>query len=122
MKCLCGFNQRPDSVVVLKKHIEDCMLTGILADMTPDPVVVWRNRELTVTKSPDEDEATMDFGIVRPDASRLKLEKKVADAQAAVHAVIDPLASVEEILEATKDIVLPGEEAPKKKTTPKKKA
>jgi hypothetical protein len=124
MKCVCGFKQKPDNVIVLKKHIEDCMLTGPLKDVYPDPVVVWRNHEFTVTTQVEEDEAIMDIGFVRPEISRVNIENKIAVQETIVQNAVQNLETPEEIIEAIQDVVLQGEtaEAVEEKPAPKKRA
>lgn len=130
MKCVCGFKQKPDNVIVLKKHIEDCMLTGPLKDVYPDPVVVWRNSEFSVALAADEGEAVMDIGFVRPEASRLAMEKKIIAETAIIQEVVQSLETPEEIIEAIDSLgIIPNDEpaveekpAPKKAAPRKKKA
>ena len=124
MKCVCGFKQKPDNVIVLKRHIEDCMLTGPLKDVYPDPVGVWRNHEFTVTTQVEEDEAIMDIGFGRPEISRVNIENKIAVQETIVQNAVQNLETPEEIIEAIQDIVLQGEtaEAVEEKPAPKKRA
>jgi hypothetical protein len=124
MKCVCGFKQKPDNVIVLKKHIEDCMLTGPLKEVYPDPVVVWRNHEFTVTTQVEEDEAIMDIGFVRPEVSRVNIENKIAVQETIVQNAVQTLDTPEEIIEAIQDVVLQGEtaEVVEEKPAPKKRA
>lgn len=124
MKCICGFKQRPDNVLVLKKHIEDCMLTGPLKNAYPDPVVVWRNSEFTVALKAEEDEAVMDIGFVRPEVSRVNLENKIAADQTIVQEAVQNLETPEEIIEAIQDAPMLDDEEPvvEEKPAPKKRA
>jgi hypothetical protein len=124
MKCVCGFKQKPDNVIVLKRHIEDCMLTGPLKDVYPDPAVVWRNHEFTVTTQVEEDEAIMDIGFVRPEVSRVNIENNIAVQETIVQNAVQTLDTPEEIIEAIQDVVLQGEtaEVVEEKPAPKKRA
>lgn len=126
MKCLCGFKQRPDNIVIFKHHVEDCLTTGSLKDLYPEPFVVWRNNEFTVAKELGEGEVAMEIGveIKRTEGARVRLEKKISDREATLQAVVQNLENPEEIIEVLDN--LKSEEEPvveeKKKPAAKKPA
>jgi hypothetical protein len=120
MKCLCGFKQKPDNVVILKHHLEDCLTTGTLKDMFPEPHVVWRGAEFTVVKELDEGEAALELGIKRPEAARVRIENKIAAKQSTIQAAVQNLETPEEIIEAIENVPDVVEEAPVKKPAPAK--
>lgn len=124
MKCLCGFEQKPDNIIILKHHLEDCLTTGALKDMYPEPHVVWRNG-FSVVSELAEGEAALELGIEikRPEAARLRIENEIAKRQSSVQAAVQNLETPEEIIEVMEnvpDIIesVVEEEAP----APKKKA
>lgn len=129
MKCLCGFTQKPDNIVILKHHLEDCLTTGALKDMYPEPHVVWRS-EFTVVAELAEDETALELGIEikRPEAARLRLEQKIINEQATVQAAVQNLETPEEIMEAIEnvpdvieEVVEEKKPAAKKPAAPRKK-
>lgn len=124
MRCLCGFQQKPDNLVILKHHLEDCLTTGALKDMYPEPHVAWRNREFAVVAELSEGEEPMELGleIKRSDAARLRVEKQLADKQSTVQAAVQNLETPEEIMEAIENVVELEEPAVEEKPAPKKKA
>jgi hypothetical protein len=130
MKCLCGFNQKPENIVALKRHVEDCMTTGMLQDTTTNPIVVWRNRQFMVVTELQHDEVGIDAGIVRPDVARLRLENKIAaekivvDFDGNIDEVIAEAQNTEPEKEEEKEAVKPAARKPSasKKTTARAKA
>lgn len=132
MKCLCGFQQKPDNVRILKAHLEDCLTTGALKDLFPEPYVVWR-QEFRVVKELENEEAPIDLGmeIKRAPAGVQRIEKKLAAAEAGRIAIVQSMegSDHEEIVAALEDPASVSgeteevvEEAPKPKPAPKKKA
>lgn len=125
MKCLCDFNQKPENIVALRRHVEDCMTTGILQQVTPDPMVVWRNRQFMVVTELQENEVAIDSGIVRPNISRIRIENKIAaekiivDFDGDVQEIIEELNTgelvVDESAPATQEKVITTTKAPAKK-------
>lgn len=130
MKCLCGFKQKPDNIVILKHHLEDCLTTGALKEMHPEPHVVWRSNEFTVVAELDEGEAPMEIGIEikRGDAARKRLEDKILKRESTVQAAVQNFDTPEEIVAVLEGAEVVEEEivteekkpAPKKKAAPKK--
>lgn len=137
MKCLCGFSQMPNNTVILGKHMQDCMVSGPLKGLIPDPVVVWRNGEFVVVKNAEEGENIVDVPVVRPRPHVEMVEKKVQAQSAmleAVEAAVETPEQFEEILDAVaagaevpfvEEVVAQEEEAveeEKPKPAPKKRA
>jgi len=139
MKCLCGFQQKPDNVRILKSHLEDCLTTGALKDMFPLPYVVWR-QEFKVVEELQSEEAAIDLGveIKRAPAGVQRIEKKLAAAEAGkiaivqnmegsspeeiVAAIEDPVSFAGEVDEAAEVVEETPKPAPKKKAPAKKKS
>lgn len=141
MKCLCGYSQMPNNIAILQHHMQDCMVSGPLKGLTPDPVVIWRDGEFHVVKEASETEQVIETSIVRPRPHVEAVEKKVAieatklaDLEAVTETpeefeqILEEVAETGEIpehphIEAEAEVV---EEAPKpkpkKRTTAKKKA
>jgi hypothetical protein len=126
MKCLCGFQQRPDNAKILKAHLEDCLTTGALKDMLPLPVVTWRG-ELRVVEELQEGEVVLDMGIEikRAAAGVTRMEKIVEQREAGLKAVLQHNLdkSPEEIIKAIENQGNPVEEEVVEETpAPKKPA
>lgn len=128
MKCLCGYNQKPDNVRILKAHLEDCLTTGALKDMHPAPVVIWRNG-LRVVEKLEEGEVALELGITiqRAPSSQTKIEQKLIQVETSKMLLVQEKeeegASPEEIVEAIEELESSpaGEEVvEKKKAAPKK--
>lgn len=134
MKCLCGYNQKPDNVKILRAHLEDCLTTGALKDMHPAPVVIWRNG-LRVVEKLEEGEVALELGITiqRAPSSQKKIEQKLIQAETSKMLLVQEKeeegASPKEIVEAIEELESSpaGEEvvekknpAPRKKAAPKK--
>jgi hypothetical protein len=51
MKCLdsCGYNQKPDNILVLKQHLIDCATTGAISHLKDKPSIIWKDGEFVVT-------------------------------------------------------------------------
>jgi len=128
MKCLCGYSHSPNNTVVLKKHIEDCMVSGPLSTMLPDPTVIWKDGEFQVVAVPSETDQIIDVGWVRPQVSVAAIEKMLAKDAAKLEAVAEAAETPEELAEAVEEIIAQEdaiEEEPKpepKKRAPRKKA
>jgi hypothetical protein len=128
MKCLCGYNQRPDNVKILKAHLEDCLTTGDLKDMLPLPIVTWRGQLCVVEELEDgEAELALNIEIARHPAGVARLEKKIEKAEAGVQALLlhNLDSSPEEIIEAIEEMQKPEkkeEEVKNSSPVPKKKA
>lgn len=111
MKCLCGFNHQPDNTVLLKSHVDRCMIDGALQDF--DPSIVWRDGEFTVVREPKKGEQIYDIGVVRhetPEAPLLLEEYPTVVEIDGEKVLVHP--EVEE----------PVVEEPKPKAAPKKRA
>ena len=132
MKCLCGFNHSPNNTVVLKKHIEDCMVSGPLKTLTP--TVIWLDGEFQVVETPSETDQIIDVDWVRPAVSAKAIED-LASAQAVkLETAVEAAETPEEVVEVVEAIIAEEEtveeapvveEAPKpapKKRAPRKKA
>jgi hypothetical protein len=50
MKCLCGYNQKPENIKILERHINDCRSTGYLKDSEARHHIVWKDGEFTITE------------------------------------------------------------------------
>lgn len=50
MKCIpeCGFVQKPDNIMTLQKHMQDCFLNGAMKDIDDAPAIVWKDGELHI--------------------------------------------------------------------------
>lgn len=130
MKCLCGYSHSPNNTVVLKKHIEDCMVAGPL--QTLEPVVIWRDGEFQVVVEASETDQIIDVDWKRPRVSVVAIEKLAALEAVRLEAVVETASSPEEAAAAVEEIVAEEiaaeeevvEEKPKpapKKRTPRKK-
>ena len=66
MKCLpeCGFQQMPNSIPGLVRHMQECDLDGPLRNVE-SPVVVWRDGEFCVVASAKKKETTFNVGFER---------------------------------------------------------
>lgn len=111
MKCLCGYNQSPNNTKVLATHMQDCMVSGKLKGLVPDPVVVWRDGELMVVKEAEEGETVIDMMVVRPRPHVLEAEKRVYVESAPLRAVAMAVETPEE-LESVLDEVAAGGDVP----------
>jgi exonuclease VII small subunit len=126
MKCLCGYNQKPDNAKILKSHLEDCLTTGYLKDIILLPVVTWRNG-LTVVEFLEEGEVALEMGIKiqRASSGVARLEKIIGQKEAGLQAILQHNLdkSPEEIIEAIEKQGAPVEaEAVKESPAPKKKS
>jgi hypothetical protein len=50
MKCLieCGYEQKPDNLEVLTKHLQQCVTSGACSSLETAPYVIWKNGEFSV--------------------------------------------------------------------------
>lgn len=50
MKCLneCGYQQKPDNLTVLTKHLEQCLSSGACKGLENGPFVIWKDDEFSV--------------------------------------------------------------------------
>lgn len=109
MKCLCGYSQMPNNVATLQNHMQDCMVSGPLKGLIPDPVVIWRDGEFHVVKEASETEQVIETEIVRPRPHVEAVEKKVeieATKLAELEAVTETPEEFEQIL---KEVAETGE-------------
>lgn len=111
MKCLCGYSQMPNNTTVLARHMQDCMTSGPLKGLVPDPCVVWRDGEFHVVKEPEEGEHPVEMQIVRPQPHVVAVEKKVY-AEALKFMAVEEAADTPEEFEQILEKVADGEELP----------
>ena len=109
MKCLCGYNQTPNNTKVLASHMQDCMVSGKLKGLTPDPVVVWRDAELVVVKAAEEGETVVDMQIVRPRPHVIEAERRIYVETAPLRAVAETVETPEEMEEILDEVAAGGE-------------
>lgn len=50
MKCVieCGYQQKPDNLEVLSKHLEQCLISGACSTLEKGPYVIWKDGEFSV--------------------------------------------------------------------------
>jgi hypothetical protein len=50
MKCLieCGYEQKPDNLEVLTKHLEQCSTNGACSALDKGPYVIWKDGGFSV--------------------------------------------------------------------------
>jgi topoisomerase IA-like protein len=56
MKCLCGYNQKPENIKILERHISDCRSTGYLKDSGARHHIVWKDGEFAITEEVTKDD------------------------------------------------------------------
>lgn len=119
MKCICDFSQKPDNLVALKAHVEDCIVFGPLREYPHNPVVVWRNGEFTVVTEAEKNERTFEVEFVRPASLQLPNEHIAVEVEEdnVQEEVQEATENVEEVVEAP----VAEKPAPKKRA-PRKKA
>jgi hypothetical protein len=63
MKCLdsCGFNQKPDNIVVLKQHLIDCSTTGAISHLPEKPQITWKDGEFVVVQKTTKKDRVFDI-------------------------------------------------------------
>ena len=109
MKCLCGYSQMPNNIAILQHHIQDCMVSGALKGIVPDPVVIWRDGEFHVVKEASETEQVIETTIVRPRPHVEAVEKKVAAQATALKAFEDAVDTPEEFEAILEEVAETGE-------------
>ena len=71
----CGFQAKPENLDVIKSHVEECLSEGACRTLKNDPVIVWRNGQLTVAEKAKKNETT--FPVVYNKKTALKLDKRL---------------------------------------------
>lgn len=68
MKCLpeCGFQELPNNMTGLVRHMQQCDLDGPLKNIET-PTVVWRDGEFVVVAAAKKKETVFDVGFKRID-------------------------------------------------------
>jgi hypothetical protein len=65
MKCsFCTYDQKPDSLFLLKAHAEEDILEGKTRGVIP--VAVWRDGEFLIVEEAKDDERVYEIGIIDP--------------------------------------------------------
>lgn len=64
MKCLpqCGWQEMPNNLVHLKRHLQACVQNGPWSEKESDPVVVWRDGAFETVIEAEEGERTFSVG------------------------------------------------------------
>lgn len=108
------------------------MVSGPLATMIPDPVVIWKDGEFVVVPVAGEDDTVIDVDFKRPPASVARIEKIIAARAVKLETLAEQAETPEQVAEVVEEIVaeeLAIEEpvveeepkpAPKKRATRKK--
>jgi hypothetical protein len=106
MKCLCGYSHSPNNTFVLKKHIEDCMVSGLLSTMVHDPAVIWKDGEFQVVAVSSETDQIIDVGWVRPLVSVAAVENMLAKEALKLEKVAEAAETPEELDKAVQEIIV----------------
>lgn len=67
MKCLCGYNEKPDNITKLRNHATKCVKTAYF--------IVWRDSEFTVTDEKKKNE--QNYGTELPKGKKVVAIPKV---------------------------------------------
>lgn len=66
MKCLdtCGWQEMPNNMVHLKRHLEACNINGAWSREKINPIVVWRDGGFAAVLKPKKNERIFETGII----------------------------------------------------------
>ena len=75
MKCLCGFNQKPENINTLRSHLDHCQSKGKIPKTKKGYFIVWRDGEFTVVDKTKKNENV--FDDKKPQGKPIGVTKKV---------------------------------------------
>jgi hypothetical protein len=73
MKCIdgCGYNQKPDNLDTLARHIEECLVDGVCQKLKKDPYVVWKDGEFSVVEKVTKKDKIFPITLIKKEAIEL---------------------------------------------------
>ena len=74
MKCIpeCGFNEKPDNITKLTRHLEECLDSGPCSKLKKEPFVIWKDGEFTVSQKKTKKDMSFEIDLVRKEKIQLK--------------------------------------------------
>lgn len=111
MKCLCGFQQKPDNLEILKNHVRACKK---IQKSEEKVFAVWRDAEFTIVLKTEKNEKTFPLETPQPLNS-------INYSGLGIDGVLPPVKAPDMPLESIKEAEEEENKPTKKKSAPKKK-
>ena len=87
MKCLdeCGYQQKPDNLDTLVRHIEECLAEGACQRLKKDPFVIWSDGEFAVVEKVTKKDRVFPITLIKKEPIELTedMVKTVAEVTGA---------------------------------------
>jgi hypothetical protein len=89
MKCIegCGYEQKPDNLDTLARHVEECLAEGVCQRLTSDPFVIWKDGGFAVVEKVTKKDRVFPITLIKKEPVELtddmiKTIAEVSGAQA----------------------------------------
>ena len=73
MRCIdgCGYQQKPDNLDTLARHIEECLVEGACQRLKKDPFVVWKDGGFAVVEKVTKKDRIFPITLIKKEAIEL---------------------------------------------------
>lgn len=89
MKCIdgCGYQQKPDNLNSLVRHIEECLTEGVCQRLKKDPFVIWKDGEFSVVEKVTKKDRVFSINLIKKETINLtenmiKMSSEIAEVRA----------------------------------------